>query len=115
MLFKSRINLGLQILHHLKPASDDLNALTVAQLAEKTGKSASFIEQIMVYLVTMGLVDSKRGPGGGYMLSICAGGGAYEYEYKSIESFSVDFYPDEGYDEHLINGFAMLKLSEIIG
>ena len=114
MLFKSKVNLGLEVLSYLRTASDQNTMMTVDQLAEKTDKSNSFIEQIMTHLVGMSLVASKRGPGGGYVL-ITVNGGAYRYQLKSIESFSIDFYPDEGYDEHLIDRFAQLKLSEIIG
>ena len=40
----------------------------LADIAERQGLSLSFLEQVFADLRRMGLVDSKRGPAGGYTL-----------------------------------------------
>lgn len=115
MIFKSRVDLGLQVLHHLKAAADEGQRMTVAQLTKKTGKSTSFIEQIMMVLKGMGLVESLRGPGGGYVLKRDGSGTQYRYHMLSLGSFSYGFYPKAPHSVHLMDSFALKKLTYVIG
>jgi Rrf2 family protein len=43
--------------------------LTLKELCAETGISRHFMEQIGLRLVRAGLIESKRGPGGGYSLA----------------------------------------------
>ncbi len=42
--------------------------LTIREIAERQGISVSYLEQIMYRLGRAGLIESVRGPGGGYLL-----------------------------------------------
>ncbi len=42
--------------------------LTIKSIAERQGISLSYLEQILYRLAKAGLVESVRGPGGGYLL-----------------------------------------------
>ncbi|MBL5911263.1 RrF2 family transcriptional regulator [Enterobacter asburiae] len=48
-------------------AMQDGAPVSLAALRENCGLSKSYIEQIFACLLKCGLVDSYRGPGGGYM------------------------------------------------
>lgn len=45
------------------------NALSASEIADSEHISASFLDQLMTKLRRAGLVDSVRGPGGGYRLA----------------------------------------------
>lgn len=47
----------------------DQGAVTLAQIAKRQGISLSYLEQLFARLRRNGLVDSVRGPGGGYNLA----------------------------------------------
>lgn len=47
----------------------DQGAVTLAQIANRQGISLSYLEQLFARLRRNGLVDSVRGPGGGYNLA----------------------------------------------
>lgn len=114
MIFKNRVDLGLQVLHHLKAAAGEGQRMTVAQLAKKTDKSTSFIEQTMMVLKGLWLVESLRGPGGGYVLAPLPLGG-YTYQAVSLEGFAGAFYPDDTPEGHLTSDFEMLRLKWVVG
>lgn len=44
-------------------------AITLADISERQGISLSYLEQLFARLRKQGLVNSSRGPGGGYQLS----------------------------------------------
>jgi len=48
---------------------DDANPTSVRDLAERTGLPQPYLEQILLALKGAGLVRSKRGVGGGYVLA----------------------------------------------
>lgn len=62
MLTNKQIN-ALRIMISL----DELDVRTAHDLSEATGISISYIEQIIRYLRSAGLIESLHGPGGGYM------------------------------------------------
>jgi Rrf2 family iron-sulfur cluster assembly transcriptional regulator len=47
----------------------DQGAVTLAQIASRQGISLSYLEQLFARLRRKGLVESTRGPGGGYTLA----------------------------------------------
>jgi len=47
----------------------DKGAVTLAQIAARQGISLSYLEQLFARLRRQGLVESTRGPGGGYTLA----------------------------------------------
>jgi Rrf2 family iron-sulfur cluster assembly transcriptional regulator len=47
----------------------DQGAVTLAQIAARQGISLSYLEQLFARLRRQGLVESTRGPGGGYTLA----------------------------------------------
>jgi Rrf2 family iron-sulfur cluster assembly transcriptional regulator len=47
----------------------DQGAVTLAEIARRQGISLSYLEQLFAKLRRAGLVDSVRGPGGGYNLA----------------------------------------------
>ena len=47
-------------------------AVTLADIAQRQGISLSYLEQLFARLRRSGLVDSVRGPGGGYNLAMGA-------------------------------------------
>lgn len=47
----------------------DQGAVTLAEIAKRQGISLSYLEQLFARLRRAGLVDSVRGPGGGYNLA----------------------------------------------
>lgn len=47
----------------------DQGAITLAEIAKRQGISLSYLEQLFAKLRRNGLVDSIRGPGGGYNLA----------------------------------------------
>ena len=49
------------------------NPVPVADISQRQGISLSYLEQLFARLRKEGLVDSARGPGGGYRLSRAAG------------------------------------------
>lgn len=51
-------------LHH------NQGAVSLADIAERQGISLSYLEQLFARLRRNGLVDSTRGPGGGYVLAV---------------------------------------------
>ena len=48
----------------------DKGAVTLADIAKRQGISLSYLEQLFAKLRRSGLVDSVRGPGGGYTLAL---------------------------------------------
>jgi Rrf2 family iron-sulfur cluster assembly transcriptional regulator len=48
----------------------DKGAVTLAEIAHRQGISLSYLEQLFAKLRRGGLVDSVRGPGGGYNLAL---------------------------------------------
>ncbi len=50
----------------------DQGAVTLAQIASRQGISLSYLEQLFARLRRQGLVESTRGPGGGYTLAFPA-------------------------------------------
>jgi Rrf2 family iron-sulfur cluster assembly transcriptional regulator len=48
----------------------DKGAITLADIARRQGISLSYLEQLFAKLRRSGLVDSVRGPGGGYNLAV---------------------------------------------
>jgi len=48
----------------------DQGAVTLAEIARRQGISLSYLEQLFAKLRRSGLVDSVRGPGGGYNLAM---------------------------------------------
>ncbi len=48
----------------------DKGAVTLAEIAQRQGISLSYLEQLFAKLRRSGLVDSVRGPGGGYNLAM---------------------------------------------
>ena len=48
----------------------DRGAVTLADIAKRQGISLSYLEQLFAKLRRSGLVDSVRGPGGGYTLAM---------------------------------------------
>jgi Rrf2 family iron-sulfur cluster assembly transcriptional regulator len=48
----------------------DKGAVTLAEIARRQGISLSYLEQLFAKLRRSGLVDSVRGPGGGYNLAM---------------------------------------------
>ncbi len=48
----------------------DKGAVTLADIARRQGISLSYLEQLFAKLRRSGLVDSVRGPGGGYNLAL---------------------------------------------
>ncbi|HLE94318.1 MAG: Rrf2 family transcriptional regulator [Sulfuricaulis sp.] len=48
----------------------DKGAVTLAEIAKRQGISLSYLEQLFAKLRRTGLVDSVRGPGGGYTLAM---------------------------------------------
>ena len=48
----------------------DKGAVTLADIAKRQGISLSYLEQLFAKLRRSGLVDSVRGPGGGYNLAV---------------------------------------------
>ena len=48
----------------------DSGAVTLAEIAHRQGISLSYLEQLFAKLRRGGLVDSVRGPGGGYNLAL---------------------------------------------
>jgi Rrf2 family iron-sulfur cluster assembly transcriptional regulator len=48
----------------------DMGAVTLADIARRQGISLSYLEQLFAKLRRGGLVDSVRGPGGGYNLAM---------------------------------------------
>lgn len=53
-------------LHHTQ------NPVALADIAQRQGISLSYLEQLFARLRKQGLVDSARGPGGGYRLGLAA-------------------------------------------
>ena len=49
------------------------NPVPLADISQRQGISLSYLEQLFAKLRKKGLVDSARGPGGGYRLSRAAG------------------------------------------
>lgn len=66
MKLNKRLELALKTVDALKNHQDAIHA---SALAVEVGTTKSFQEQILRDLRNGGIVISKRGPGGGYMLS----------------------------------------------
>ena len=49
--------------------SDNVIPLSLNDLSEREGISLTYLEQLFVKLRKKGLVESQRGPGGGYLLA----------------------------------------------
>ena len=112
-MFKSKTQLGLQILQEIIEAKQNNTNITVDQIAENTGKSNSFIEQIVSVLVREGLIIGIRGPGGGYLLAKDEDGNYY-YLVISIIQFCEFFYPEDEDPTFLSNDFITTKLSKLL-
>jgi Rrf2 family iron-sulfur cluster assembly transcriptional regulator len=65
--------LDLAILSEEQPVGGRLKPVTLAQIAERQDISLSYLEQLFAKLRKAGVVDSLRGPGGGYTLGRAAG------------------------------------------
>jgi Rrf2 family iron-sulfur cluster assembly transcriptional regulator len=50
-------------------AGSELRRVRLSEISERQGLSQAFLEQVFADLRRAGLVDSKRGPGGGYALT----------------------------------------------
>ncbi len=48
----------------------DAGAVALADIADRQGISLSYLEQLFARLRRSGLIDSVRGPGGGYLLAM---------------------------------------------
>ena len=112
-MFKSKVQLGLEVLQEIIEATQNNTNITVAQIAENTGKSDSFIEQIVSVLRCEGLIIGVRGPGGGYLLSKDEDGNYY-YLSVSIIQFYEYFYPGDEGPTFLSNDFITTKLSKLL-
>ena len=68
MIISSKAYLGVEVLVQLKGANAG-NPYTAQHLATSIGRSLSYTEVLMSALCASGLVNSKKGPGGGYWLT----------------------------------------------
>lgn len=68
MKLSKRGEYGLRALIHLASQSDSLTAVPMHQIAQEEQIPAKFLEQILMTLTNAGLVQSKKGRGGGYYL-----------------------------------------------
>ena len=112
-MFKGRTQLGLQVLQQIIEATAEDQNITVAQIAENTKKSESFIEQIVSVLKNENLIVGMRGPGGGYSMTADADG--WRYKGITIFDFSIMFYPfhDHGL-EFISDKFLDTGLGELL-
>ncbi|MCD6359497.1 MAG: Rrf2 family transcriptional regulator [Armatimonadetes bacterium] len=67
-LIKQNTSYALRALLHMGAASDQ-EAFTAGELAEAVGTTTDFMHKIMQSLRQAGIVDSRRGPAGGFRLS----------------------------------------------
>lgn len=63
-----KVSAGLMILRELA-IYDAPRPLSLGSISESMGVSVSYLEQIASLLKKADLIDSRRGPGGGYLLS----------------------------------------------
>ena len=69
-MLSSRAKYALRAAIHLADHSDDADWIPTAQIAEQEVIPRKFLEAILVELRTHGLLDSRRGPGGGHRLRL---------------------------------------------
>ncbi len=67
--YASRALLSLALHRDAEPGSPGSGPTTVRDIAERTGLPQPYLEQILLALKGAGLVKSKRGVGGGYVLA----------------------------------------------
>lgn len=98
MIFKSRINIALKLIHFMREFeknNPDNEYLANQDIADGIDINISYAEQIMAVLKGMGIVDAKRGPGGGYFLAkstfAC---NRYAYETMALFELKTAFYPE---------------------
>lgn len=75
MKLNKKLEIGINAVRVLKTKTD---ATKTADLAVEVGTTVNFLEQIMRNLKNAGIVDVKRGPGGGYMLNTSKNVTAYD-------------------------------------
>ena len=112
-MFKGKVQLGLQVLNAIAVETKNDKKITVAQIADITGKSDSFVEQIVSILRCEGLIIGVRGPGGGYLLAKDEDSNYY-YLSVSIIQLYESFYPEDEDQTFLSNDFITTKLSKLL-
>lgn len=68
MKYSKATNYALHIMVHLAVSSSN-QKVSVQQLAEKQGLSASYLSKILTRLTKAGMIDSSSGVNGGYKLT----------------------------------------------
>jgi Rrf2 family protein len=71
-MLSSRAKYALRAAIHLADRAGDGDWVPTAQIAEQETIPRKFLEAILVELRTHGLLDSRRGPGGGHRLRLPA-------------------------------------------
>src|SRR5579863_7913763 len=71
-MLSSRAKYALRAAIHLADRAADADWIPTAQIAEQEAIPRKFLEAILVELRTNGLLDSRRGPGGGHRLRLKA-------------------------------------------
>ena len=69
MRVSTRGDYGCRALLSLALREDPTRPVSVRDLAERTGLPQPYLEQILLVLKSVGLVQSRRGAGGGYVLA----------------------------------------------
>ena len=73
MKVSTRVEYGLIALADIAMHSDNGNAITASDIANRQHISLKYLEQILMSLKQAGFVKSQKGVGGGYMLSRASG------------------------------------------
>ena len=68
-MITTKAKYGLKAMVQLALRYQQKTPLPISEIAESEGIPAKFLEAILVELKNSGLLTSKRGPGGGYMLA----------------------------------------------
>ena len=96
MMFSTKAEYGVRVMAHLA-ACDGSQPVALGAIAEAEGLPLAYLEHLMARLRRAELVDSRRGPHGGYSLSRPSGAismadvvAALEGEIAPVECISAD-------------------------
>ena len=100
-LFNGKVNIALSIVGVLIKSNEVLSVVTISK---RLDKSASYIEQLMPKLKRSGIVESKKGPSGGYWI---------KKENATVRDVIKSIYGDVFEKE--LNSSLIAKLEELLG
>lgn len=109
-MLKSKIAIALQILTHMNKTA---GFVTVLDLATELRCSGSYVETVISVLSKARLVEGKRGPGGGYVLTLNEDGW-YVYSTTPLRHLAEMLYDQDSGGDMLSPVFADMPLRKVL-